>query len=138
LCRDNRKLIRIYYYNAPLNINDNKANYQSQQRFFSSIQKTPFVELKLGRLEPRQDGHSVEKGVDVMLAVDMLKYAIDQTYDTAILVSGDGDFKPAVDAVKDLGKHVEHAYFAEGATALRKASDNFIILDNDYLSDCFK
>ena len=52
----------------------------------------------------------MEKGVDVALAVDMVTFAAKNQYDTAILVSGAGDFAPAVQAVKDFGRHVEIAY----------------------------
>jgi len=73
-----------------------------------------------------------------LIAVDMLKYAYDDTYDTAILVSGDGDFAAAVNAVKDRGKHVEHAYFKDApSVALRKAYDKYIPLDKDFISPCF-
>ena len=53
----------------------------------------------------------VEKGVDMMIGVDILKNAYEDLYDTAILVSGDGDFYPALQAAKDQGKHVEIAAF---------------------------
>ena len=46
----------------------------------------------------------VEKGVDMMIGVDILKNAYEDLCDTAILVSGDGDFYPALQAAKDQGK----------------------------------
>ena len=46
-----------------------------------------------------------------MLATDLLEYAWDGLYDVAILVSGDADFAYALQAVKNMGKHVEVAYF---------------------------
>lgn len=138
LCGGNRKLIRTYYYNAPYKkdeIDDEK--YKSQQKFFSGLYDTPYLEVRLGRLEPRGNTF-IEKGVDIFLAVDMLKYAYDDMYDTAILVSGDGDFAEAVEAVKDRGKHVEHAYFKGASTvALKKACDKYIPLDETFLSPCF-
>jgi uncharacterized LabA/DUF88 family protein len=91
----------------------------------------------LGRLEPRGNTF-IEKGVDIFMAVDMLKYAYDDIYDVAIVVSGDGDFAEAVEAVKDLGKHVEHAYFRNApTTALKIACDKHIPLDEVCLSPCF-
>jgi len=138
LCRDDddRKLIRIYYYNAPYKKEIDDEKYKSQQKFFSSLESTPYLEVKLGRLEPRGNTF-IEKGIDILIAVDMLKYAYDDTYDTAILVSGDGDFAAAVNAVKDRGKHVEHAYFRVPTVALRKACDKYIPLDKDFLTPCF-
>lgn len=45
------------------------------------------------------------------IGIDMLSGAIKNLYDTAILVSGDGDFAEALRAVKETGRHVEVATF---------------------------
>jgi uncharacterized LabA/DUF88 family protein len=50
-----------------------------------------------------------EKGVDVMLSTDLLK--LNDIYDVGIIVSGDGDYVPAVRAVKDWGKHIVNVSF---------------------------
>ncbi len=66
----------------------------------------------------------VEKGVDMRVGVDMLSGAAKDMYDTAVLVSGDGDLTEAVIAVKELAKHVEVASFPLGrAYALVQAAD---------------
>ena len=41
-----------------------------------------------------------------MLASDLLMDAAENNYDTAILVSGDSDFKYSIDKVKQFGKRV--------------------------------
>ncbi|HEX9334827.1 MAG TPA: NYN domain-containing protein [Pseudonocardiaceae bacterium] len=43
-----------------------------------------------------------EKGVDVALAVDLVRLAIIRSYDVAILVSRDTDLMPALETVRDL------------------------------------
>ncbi|MFW9830121.1 MAG: NYN domain-containing protein, partial [Candidatus Thorarchaeota archaeon] len=48
-----------------------------------------------------------EKKVDVIIAVDIISLAYENAYDTAILVSGDGDFIPVVKKVKELDKKIE-------------------------------
>jgi uncharacterized LabA/DUF88 family protein len=49
-----------------------------------------------------------EKGVDVILAIDFVRLAIDHAYDVGILVSHDTDLMPALETVRDLGlAHVE-------------------------------
>jgi uncharacterized LabA/DUF88 family protein len=50
-----------------------------------------------------------EKGIDVLLAVEMAMGAMRDEYDVAVLVSEDTDLLPAVEAVIDLGKRVEVA-----------------------------
>ena len=51
------------------------------------------------------------KGDDIHLAIAMLKDAYENRYDTAVLVSGDGDFSPLVRYVRKLGKKVENYHF---------------------------
>ncbi len=132
-----RKLIRTYYYNAPLpqaNNTDEKQRATSQQRFFESLRRIPYLELRLGRLE-RRDNSMVEKGVDIKIAVDMLRLAYSNAYDTAILVSGDGDFADAVQAVKDTGKHVENSSVKTCQSFhLRQTCDRFILMDSAFLA----
>lgn len=71
-----------------------------------------------------------QKGVDVDLATDMVLFACKDYYDTAILVSGDGDFVPAVEKVKDMGKRVEVACFGNTINeGLRLSADTYRDLD---------
>ncbi|MCK4256930.1 NYN domain-containing protein [candidate division WOR-3 bacterium] len=134
-----RELIRTYYYTSLLIKEINEEQYRAQQNFLDILKTLPYLKVKLGRLEKRPDGSIVEKGVDVTLAIDILKLA--PTYNTAILVSGDGDFAYVLETVKDLGKHVEVAYFwskFSHPTHLREACDKYIFLTKDYLKDCIK
>lgn len=48
-----------------------------------------------------------EKKVDISIAVDIISLAYENGYDTAVLVSGDGDFVPVVKKLKEIGKEVE-------------------------------
>lgn len=165
LCGD-RELVRAYYYNAPVNQQEFPDIYKDQQRFFNSLKTVPYFVLKLGRLEKRTvkvDKDAliktfgediaktilekwgevivtyVEKGVDIDLATDMLRLAYNNAYDTAVIVTGDGDFVSAVTGVKDMGKHVENANFSDGkGYHIRTACDKFIPLDKDFLKTCLK
>jgi uncharacterized LabA/DUF88 family protein len=105
-----RKLQRIYYYNIRQESDSNPNVGVEQAKFLDSLYDTPFVEVRLGIWKQRGD-IMVEKGVDVMLATDVVTNAYKDHYDTAIVVSGDADFYPALQAVKDVGKHIEVAAF---------------------------
>ncbi len=118
---DGRKLIRTYYYNASIPVKDNPDRAKRQQKFLAGLSKIPYLDIRLGRLEPRGNTF-VEKGVDIAIAVDMLSMAFNNVYDTAILVSSDGDFVKAVKAVCDTGKHVEAACFQK-AYHIKEAAD---------------
>ena len=103
-----RELVRTYYYN--IKQESNGKGVEEQEKFLSALYEIPYLEVKLGIVKQRGDA-MVEKGVDMMIGVDILKNAYEDLYDSAILVSGDGDFYPALQAAKDQGKHVEIAAF---------------------------
>ena len=50
---------------------------------------------------------AIEKNVDINIAIDIIYLAYEDAYDTAVLVSEDGDFVPIVKKVKELDKSVE-------------------------------
>jgi len=65
-----------------------------------------------------------------MLVTDLLHFAWNGLYDVAILVSGDSDFGYALQTVKNMGKHVEVAYFESNVSR-----DLLDIADNRHLLD---
>lgn len=64
------------------------------------------------RVQARLDAHHEadplmrQKGVDTALALDLLARAVESEYDTAILITGDGDLAPAARHVRRLRKRV--------------------------------
>jgi len=106
---NDRFLSRVYYYTALPDQNLDPDRFAKQQRFLTAIQRKSYFSVVLGRLEKRPNDIYVEKGVDISLAIDLLDLAYHNTYDTAILVTGDGDFSRAVQIVQRMGKHVENA-----------------------------
>jgi len=125
-----RPLHRAYYYNAPLTDDYDEELREGQQRFFESLRRIPYVTVRFGRLHRRPDGSMVEKGIDVAIAVEALSLAFQDAYDTALLVSGDGDYVELVETLKRYGKHVECAMFRnQSAGILLEHVDVFQNLD---------
>jgi uncharacterized LabA/DUF88 family protein len=110
-----RRLIRTYYYNVLQEQGQRVEGVREQQDFLETLRKTPYLELRLGTTKLSQ-GIPVERGIDVMLATDLLYFAANNSYDVAILVSGDSDFGYTLQVVKNTGKHVEVAYFENAAS----------------------
>lgn len=109
-----KKLITIYYYNCPLDRTKNLKLYISQQRFFEKLRRISNFKLVLCRMQKVKIHGRIEYRVkedDIHLAVDMVKLAYKNSYDTVILISSDGDFVPAVKAVQEKGKKVENIGF---------------------------
>ena len=78
------------------------------------------------------------KGDDIYLATDLISLAYEDGYDIAIVVSGDGDFVPAIQKVQKLGKKVENAFFnISRSSYLKQVCDKSIRLD-DYMHDCLR
>ena len=128
---DNRPLFRTYYYNVRQD-EQKGQNAQDQQKFLASLYAVPRFEVRLGTSKYRGD-QLVEKGVDIMLATDLLQFAYKDLYDIGIVVSGDGDYAYAVQAVKNLGKYVEVAAFAANLSwDMAQIADDRHYLDPDY------
>lgn len=142
-----RELRRAYYYNCPLPVTASEAQHRAQQGFYNSLKRTPYLEVRLGRLVRRSwtcdkcgQVHErwLEKGVDMRIGIDMLSHAVRDHYDVAILVSGDGDFADAIHATKETGKHVEVACFSSARSdALLQASDLLHELEPSFFSGLF-
>ncbi len=65
------------------------------------------------------------KRVDISLAVDMLSHAHRGNYDLAVLVAGDEDYVPLVQAVAAEGRRVALWFFEDGLSpALEKLADH--------------
>ena len=129
-----RRLFRTYYYNVLQDPSQRPDSHREQQEFLDVLRKTPYLETRLGSIKMAQ-GVAVEKGIDIMLATDLLYFAWNNFYDVAILVSGDSDFTYALQAVKNMGKHVEVAYFESGVSKdLLNIADNRYLLDRSFFN----
>lgn len=75
--------------------------------------------------------NGAQKEVDVALACEMVKHALMNHYDVAIVVSGDRDFVPAMQEVQSAGKLVEvaalNAYFSAES---KRTADAYYELDS--------
>ncbi|MFQ5806460.1 MAG: NYN domain-containing protein, partial [Phycisphaerae bacterium] len=86
-----RRHVHTYYYNSPLirprrddpQFEQRDKRCRDQQRFFNALRFIPNLTFKPGRFQRLPDGSQVEKGVDVMLAIDMLTLAFKDRYDVA-------------------------------------------------------
>ena len=150
LCGSSGRLVHVHYYNVALRQEDDPARYARQQKFFAELRKIPYFTIHLGRLVDRERQEScpecsanyavkyqTEKGVDVQIASHMLTFAFDNQYDTAILVSHDGDFAPVVAEVLRLNKQVENAGFPGRLPSfLSRACSRVIPLDDAFLQPC--
>ncbi len=72
---------------------------------FKNLQKLGITKIKFERFR--------EKGIDVKLATDLIVGAVDDQYDTALIVSSDSDLIPAIDWVRHRKKKkIEYVGFS--------------------------
>ncbi len=133
-----RPLFRTYYYNVLQDPSQRPEGFREQQEFLDVLKKTPYLEVRLGGMKLSQ-GVPVEKGIDIMLATDMLHFAWNNLYDVGILVSGDGDFAYALQAAKNMGKHVEVAYFESNISkSMLDVADNRHLLNQEFFNGLWR
>jgi uncharacterized LabA/DUF88 family protein len=136
-----RKVIRTYYYTAPLDKKKDEETYSKQQRFFEKLKKIPNFELVVCRMQKDNVNGEIRycvKEDDIHLAVDMLKLAYNDAYDTAVLISTDGDFVPVIEAIKEKGKKVENIGFnIKFSWYLKQKCDKFKQISKEELSKFF-
>ena len=95
------------------------------------MEKDGFI-IKKGRIIST-NGEYKEKGTDVKIAVDLVVGAVDDQYDTAILVSSDTDLIPAVKYIKYKKKRFEYVGFAYAPSlGMEKYADySFLLFPKD-------
>lgn len=123
------ELIRVFYYDANVAPEDDPQEYGKRDAQFEAIRNCDHFQLRLGRLIKTPGGYR-QKGVDALLATDMITKAYDGQYEIAVLVAGDDDFLDVVNVVKDKGRRVYGAFEQKSASKpLVEAFDKRISLE---------
>ena len=111
---DSRRCISKRYYTGIFrNVDDSPKSLElvrGQQKFLSELEKIGFI-IKRGRIM-YDSGETREKGTDVKIATDLIAGAVDNLYDTAILVSSDTDLIPAIRYIRYKKKKLEYVGFS--------------------------
>lgn len=138
--------LRTYYYDCmPFQsfppTPEEAMKYSNADKFIHSLRHKPRFEVRLGRLQRVNAGSGfdfTQKGVDVMLAVDLVKMSWDKQIDKAIVIAGDSDFLYAVQAAKDAGALTELYYSNKNPIndALYNVFDERKLIDQNLLDKC--
>ncbi|OGZ32631.1 MAG: hypothetical protein A2V69_00925 [Candidatus Portnoybacteria bacterium RBG_13_40_8] len=120
-----------YYVGIFRNIDGSRKSEElvrGQQKFLSRIENDGFT-IKRGRIMRHTDKDYKEKGTDVKIATDLIIGAVDDLYDTAIIVSSDTDLIPAIKYVKYKKKRLEYVGFSHAPLfGMQKYADFSILL----------
>ncbi|HOK00639.1 MAG TPA: NYN domain-containing protein [Candidatus Pacearchaeota archaeon] len=116
---DGRSLIRAFAYVV-------KTKTQEEKTFFEALIKLG-IETKIKELQEYYGG-AKKADWDVGITVDAIKM-ISNT-DVIVIASGDGDFTPLVEYLKNQGRRVEIIAFGRSTSSLLKQeADEFIDID---------
>lgn len=107
------ELLRAYYYHCMPWLSDpptadEQGRFDSKRRFIDAISHIPRFQVRLGKLQFQGTAESgkpifIRKRVDMMLGVDMMLLAVKHRVNRIVLLTGDSDAIPAVEAIKPEG-----------------------------------
>jgi len=116
-----RKLIRAIAYVIRTESGEEKAFFEALTKFGIET-KTKDLQIFLGGIK--------KADWDVGITVDAIR--LSSSVDVIILITGDGDFMPLIEHLKNTGKQVEVIAFAKSAShKLIETADDFIDLSLD-------
>ena len=119
---------RMYFYDATdpeLGSPDTNID-----KYWEEIERLHDTEVRFGTIRGTRNRR--QKGVDILLAVDMLVGSFNNLFDIAVLVSGDEDFVPLVVEVQRRGISVVVAAVSSTTSAeLRRVADRYIDLSEE-------
>ena len=130
------EILRVYYYDAQCE--PEEEDYADQLQFYNMLDEIDFYETRRASLvrKGKNKGKREQKGVDVLISVDMMSKAYENHYDIAIVIMGDRDFLPLIKAVKNLtGKRVFGVVFQDHyAQEMVLAFDKHWIITKDNIN----
>jgi len=147
-----RRLMRVNYYESPLLPEVNRKSFDDQQTFFERLRANAYFDIKLGHRVKREREFTCphcgasfnrttyeQKGVDALIAFDLIALATRNAYDIAILVAGDQDFVCPILEVRMMNKCVENAFTNYAwATTLKAVADKTTLLNAAFLKGCWQ
>ena len=119
-----RKLVQVKIYSGLPGSSRNPTGYAAARKQFSrwesiTSKNGPKIEICTRPLDYRT-GRPREKGIDVLLALDLAFGARDKDFDVAVLFSGDSDLLPALERAHSFGVACEAAAWKGGGRQLPK------------------
>ena len=125
----NRELVAVNFYCTPPPPHLLKGNaediekHKAQTRYYEKVKRLDKVSVFYGRLTGPP--HSLqEKDLDTQMAINIVTSAMNEIYDTVVILSNDGDYASAIDAIKQLNKKSELLYFRGTCSMATRAKVN--------------
>lgn len=138
-----KEILRTYYYHclpyqSSPSTPEEQRRFSAAQRFYNFLSTLGRFQTRLGILALR--GHDakgepifVQKKVDILMGVDLALLSGKQQISEAILLAGDSDFIPAVEAAKSEGVLIKLYHGNNVHRELWSCADERTLLDADFI-----
>jgi uncharacterized LabA/DUF88 family protein len=117
-----RRLVRAYFYTALSNQSEGKIDFVN----FLKLNGFTVVTKEVKSFNDQEGSRNVRSCLDMEMAINAME--LSDRLDTVILCTGDGDFKPLIEALARKGLHVE-------VCALREMTSTDLIATADAYTD---
>jgi len=131
---------KIRYYNSIPDIGLGDEVYYKHMVFLAKLKKQGIVvnTRKLKKIKENGKIIRIEKGIDVMISVDMIsKTLVEDECDCCVLITGDSDYVPVMQLIKKAKKEVITVSVLKGyARELLQGDFRFWMLKRNDLNKC--
>lgn len=134
-----RKSVDVRYYVGIVRNVDHTEKSQlmveGQQKFLQKLENDS-IKIERGRIV--YDHKPREKGVDVKMAIDIVLGAVNDEYDSVVLISSDTDLMPAITYSQSKGKKIEYVGFSHrySNALLNSATEKRLLAPSDVQAFC--
>jgi uncharacterized LabA/DUF88 family protein len=115
LCGGMERLRTYYYHCLPFQstppTQDERERFAAMDKFIYNLKKLPRFQFRQGKLQKIGNEYK-QKRVDILMAVDLVRMASNRQIEKAMIVTGDSDLVPAIEAARDEGVVVVLYYSA--------------------------
>lgn len=140
LCDGNERF-RTYVYDSPpyqstYPTEGERDRASKADSFFAGLRKQPRCEVRLGKLlRVGNPPKFTQKGVDVLLSIDLVKLSSKGTIENAVIITGDSDFVPAIKEAKACGVLVTlvHSSYQHVSNELYEICDDRVVINQDMI-----
>jgi uncharacterized LabA/DUF88 family protein len=129
-------LVEIRYYNSIPKSKDEV--YKKHLEFLDNL-KSKNIIIKTRELHGRGK-YKREKGIDILIAVDMInKCLIKKECDVCVIVTGDADFLPVMEIIKESKKEaIVSSVYSGFSNKFREGKFRYLILKKQDVLDCLE
>jgi uncharacterized LabA/DUF88 family protein len=135
LLREKETHYRTYWFDAlpyapPIDATDDQIKKrEGKKAYFDALRYKEAIHVEEGTVRPKRTSCfkcgrefyvPVQKMIDVKMSVRLVQLAWSKVVNKIVLLTGDGDLIPAVEAAEPTATTVRIAYFSEGSTQTSK------------------